>query len=45
MKAYVSPNIEIYPLSQDDVISTSVGTETSKYDECDGIWDLELSNN
>jgi hypothetical protein len=42
MKKYVNPEIEIIQLSSQDIITTSPGTETPKYDENDGIWDLNI---
>ena len=42
MKKYVNPEIEIIQLSSQDIITTSSGTETPKYDENDGIWDLNI---
>ena len=40
MKNYINPEIEVVKLSTGDIITTSPGTETSKRDENDGIWDL-----
>ena len=42
MKTYLNPEIEIVKLNANDVIMTSPGTETPKYDETDGIWDLGI---
>ena len=42
MKKYESPEIEIVNLKSLDIIRTSIGTETSKRDEADGIWDFEI---
>ena len=39
-KKYNIPNIEVVELVASDIITTSLGTETSKKDETDGIWDL-----
>ena len=43
MKKYTSPEVEIITVESTDVITASSGTETGKYDETDGIWDLSLS--
>ena len=40
MKNYINPEMEVIKLSTEDIITTSPGTETSKRDENDGIWDL-----
>ena len=40
MKLYNTPEIEVVELMASDLITTSPGTETSKRDENDGIWDL-----
>ena len=40
MKKYGAPEVEITEINNSDVITTSPGTETSKRDETDGIWDL-----
>ena len=40
MKKYETPSNEVVELEGSDVITTSPGTETSKRDETDGIWDL-----
>ena len=40
MKNYINPEMEVIKLSTQDIITTSPGTETSKRDENDGIWDL-----
>ena len=42
MKEYVNPQLMLVEISRDDVISTSPGTETSKRDENDGIWDMDI---
>lgn len=42
MKNYINPEIEIVEVKSEDIITTSLGTETPKYDENDGIWDLEI---
>ena len=43
MKNYTNPEIEIIEVKFTDIITTSPGTETPKYDESDGIWDLNLN--
>lgn len=42
MKNYIDPEIEIIEVKGADIITTSPGTETPKYDESDGIWDLSI---
>ena len=42
MKIYKNPEIEIVKLCDEDIITTSPGTETSPKDEDDGIWDLNI---
>jgi hypothetical protein len=42
MKVYNNPKIEIVELDENDIITTSPGTETTPKDEPDGIWDLNL---
>ena len=40
MLKYESPNLEVLEVEK-DVITTSIGTETTKRDEADGIWDFD----
>ena len=42
MKNYTNPEIEIVEIKSADIITTSPGTETSRYEESDGIWDLSI---
>ena len=42
MKKYINPELEVIELEANDVITTSLGTETTPKDESDGIWDLDL---
>ena len=42
MKKYIVPKLEITELEVNDVITTSLGTETTPKDESDGIWDLDI---
>ncbi len=43
MKKYEKPEIVLEMLTNLDVICTSeVGTETSRQDDNDGIWDLNI---
>lgn len=42
MKNYIDPEIEIIEVKSDDIITTSPGTETPRYEESDGIWDLSI---
>ena len=43
MKKYINPEIEIVKLSEDDIITTSPGTETPWYEESDGIWEFNIN--
>ena len=43
MKKYINPEIEVIKLDTDDIITTSLGTETTPKDENDGIWDLDIA--
>jgi len=40
MKKYETPEILVTYISEEDIITTSPGTETSRIEENDGIWDL-----
>ena len=42
MKKYNNPELEIIGLEVNDIITTSLGTETTPKDDNDGIWDLEI---
>ena len=42
MKKYSNPELEIIALEADDIITTSLGTETTPKDDNDGIWDLDI---
>ena len=42
MKDYIDPKIEIIEVKSADIITTSPGTETSWYEESDGIWELGI---
>lgn len=42
MKGYSTPEIEVIEISANDVIKTSLGTETPWYEENDGIWDFNV---
>ncbi len=44
MKKYNSPQAEKIVISEKDVITTSPGTETPRYEETDGEWDLNITN-
>ena len=39
MEKYSDPKIKIIGIQTDDVITTSSGTETGRYDEVNGIWE------
>ena len=43
MKEYSTPDLEVIMANADDVITTSPGTETPRYDENDGNWDLDIN--
>ena len=43
MKKYITPAAEIVELDSSDILTASRGTETSKYEENDGIWDLNVN--
>ena len=40
MKKYTYPEIEIVEIESSDIITTSLGIETTPKDDDDGIWDL-----
>jgi hypothetical protein len=42
MKRYINPELEITLLDVNDIIATSLGTETTPKDDNDGIWDLDI---
>lgn len=42
MKKYIDPEIEIVRVNVKDIITTSLGTETTPKDDNDGIWDLDI---
>ena len=42
MKKYINPELEVIELEANDVITTSLGTETTPKEDNDGIWDLDL---
>ena len=42
MKKYNKPELEIIELEVNDIITTSLGTETTPKDDNDGIWDLDI---
>ena len=42
MKKYTNPEIETIEIEVNDVITTSLGTETTPKDDNDGIWDLDI---
>ena len=43
MKKYLNPEIEIVKLSNDDILTTSPGTETPWYEENDGSWEISVN--
>ena len=42
MKKYEYPKLEVVELKVNDIITTSIGTETSVQDETDGSWQIGL---
>ena len=42
MKKYNNPELEIIELEVNDIITTSLGTETTPKEDNDGIWDLDI---
>lgn len=40
MKNYTDPELEIVEVKFSDIITTSLGTETTPKEDNDGIWDL-----
>ena len=42
MRKYENPELEIIKLDVTDIITTSLGTETTPKEDNDGIWDLDL---
>ena len=42
MKKYEIPRIDVVENLKCDIITTSLGTETTPKDENDGIWDLDI---
>ena len=43
MKKYKKPEIEVVEFDTVDVITTSLGTETTPKEENDGIWDFNIN--
>ncbi len=44
MEKYVAPKAEKITACEKDVITTSPGTETPRYEESLGDWDLNITN-
>ena len=42
MRKYINPDLEVLEIDTNDVINTSLGTETTPKDDNDGIWDLDI---
>ena len=42
MNKYITPELEIIELEREDIITTSLGTETTPKEDNDGIWDFDL---
>ena len=43
MKKYTTPKIETVEIQENDILTTSPGTETPWYEENDGIWELNVN--
>lgn len=43
MRKYINPDLEVLEIDTNDVITTSLGTETTLKDDNDGIWDLDIN--
>ncbi len=43
MKNYISPDLQIEQVEKADIITSSSGKETGRYEESDGIWDLNIN--
>ncbi len=41
MKKYINPEVEVIEIDTNDVITTSLGTETTPKEDNDGIWDFD----
>ncbi len=42
VKSYMTPELEVIELDAKDIITTSLGTETTPKEDNDGIWDFDL---
>ena len=42
MRKYIDPELEVVELEKTDIITTSLGTETTPKEDNDGIWDYDL---
>ena len=42
MNKYITPEFEVIELEREDIITTSLGTETTPKEDNDGIWDFDL---
>lgn len=42
-KNYKKPQLQVILIEVSDIITASPGTETTPTDECDGVWDLEIT--
>ncbi|MBQ3015176.1 MAG: hypothetical protein IJD79_00190 [Clostridia bacterium] len=40
--SYIAPELEVIKLENEDIITTSPGTETTPKEDNDGIWDFDL---
>ena len=41
--SYMAPELEMVKLEEDNIITTSPGTETTPKEDNDGIWDFDIS--
>ena len=42
MRKYIPPELDVIELEREDIITTSLGTETTPKEDNDGIWDFDL---
>ena len=42
MRKYITPELDVIELEREDIITTSLGTETTPKEDNDGIWDFDL---
>lgn len=42
MRKYITPELDVIELEREDIMTTSLGTETTPKEDNDGIWDFDL---